>query len=79
MSNRILSVERVTVSGDGLSLDLILWRKYRRRMPGLLEMALDLNPGLAGKGPTLPIGTVIDIPIVDPDPARDLQVVQLWD
>lgn len=58
--------ESVTVKGEGLTLDLILWRRYGVRGRSLVEAALAANPGLAMLGPELPLGTVIIIPDLPP-------------
>ena len=68
----------IKVAGDGISVDLLIWRKYKRPMPGLLEQVLDINPGLAALGPILPIGTVVKLPTVKPPPVTELAVVRLW-
>lgn len=47
-------VETYIVQGDGLTLDAILWQRYQRRTPGLVERTLDLNQGLAALGPVIP-------------------------
>ncbi|OCC05099.1 phage tail protein [Labrys sp. WJW] len=72
--------ETVTVRGDNLMVDLILWRRFKRVVPGLLERTLAANEGLADLGPILPVGTVFKIPIEAPDvvtPRRP--AVRLWD
>jgi phage tail protein X len=72
-----MTTETYRVATEGLSVDLLIWRRYRRKMPGLVEQTFVLNPGLAAKGPTLPVGTVVRIPVVAaPVPAIDL--VRLW-
>jgi phage tail protein X len=68
----------VKVAGEGISVDLLIWRKYKRPMPGLLELVLDINPGIAGLGPILPIGTVVTLPDVKPPTVPELAVVRLW-
>jgi phage tail protein X len=55
-------METVTIRGEGISLDLLLWRRYGVRGQELVEEALDANPGLAGLGPVLPLGTVVRLP-----------------
>lgn len=52
----------VTVNGEGLVLDLILWRQYGVRGRDLLEATLELNPGLSALGLILPLGTIIILP-----------------
>lgn len=74
-----LPPETVTVASEGLTLSLIIWRRFRRARPGLVERVLDLNPGLAEAGPVLPVGTTFVLPI-DPDPPPNApRVVSLWD
>jgi phage tail protein X len=62
----ISSFDLVTVTSDYVTADLILWRRYRNRAPGMIEKLLDLNPHLAKchrYSPFLPVGTQIRIPI----------------
>jgi phage tail protein X len=61
--------ETITVRGDGVMLDLLLWRRFGVRGRELVERTLDLNPGLAGHGPILPHGTVVVLPEVLPQAA----------
>lgn len=62
--------ETVTVRGEGISLDLLLWRRHGVRGQGLVVAALELNQGLAGLGPVLPLGTVVKLPELPPEDAR---------
>lgn len=73
--------ETVTVRGEGLRLDLIVWRRLKRPFKAVVERILDVNPGLAAKGPVLPIGTVVNIPVelLSPPPEPTRPVVKLWD
>ena len=71
-------IERITVEGDGLNVSLLVWRRFRRPMPGIVEKILDRNPGLAGAGAVLPLGTVIDLPIPTPREPQLLNPVRLW-
>ena len=71
-------IERVIVEGDGITVSLLVWRRFRRSMPGLLEQTLDRNPGLAGAGVELPIGTVLDIPVPTPREPQLLDPIRLW-
>ena len=71
-------IERVTVEGDATTASLLVWRRFRRPMPGLLEQILDRNPGLAGAGIELPIGTVLDIPVPTPREPQLLDPIRLW-
>lgn len=54
--------ETITIRGEGISLDLLLWRKFGVRGRELVEATLTLNPGLALRGPILPMGTVVIVP-----------------
>jgi phage tail protein X len=72
-----MTTETYRVATEGLSVDLLIWRRYRRQMPGLVERTLVLNPGLAAKGPVLPVGTVVRIPVVAVQ-VRDVDLVRLW-
>lgn len=63
----------VTVQGDYVTADLIVWRRYKIPAPGILEMMLDVNPHLAllhKQSPFLPVGTQLRIPI-DTDILKD--------
>lgn len=71
--------ETYIVQGDGLSVDAIIWQRYQRRTPKLVEQTLDLNPGLAELGPTIPHGTVVRIPRLAPPAERQVSVIRLWD
>lgn len=74
------AIEEIRVEGDAITLSLLVWRRFKTRTPGLVERALDLNPGLADKGVVIPVGTVVRIPVDAPDkPPEQRQVVRLWD
>ncbi|HVX58055.1 MAG TPA: tail protein X [Candidatus Saccharimonadales bacterium] len=65
----VTGYELVQITGDGVTADLIIWRRYRRPAPGILEIMLDSNPQLAyvhRYTPFIPPGTYVRIPI-DPD------------
>jgi phage tail protein X len=56
------------VEGDNITVDLLVWRRYRIPTAGtrLVEIMLDLNPHLAKvhrSSPFIPPGTQIRIPI----------------
>lgn len=66
MNIKITSYDLVTVGSDRITVDLIVWRRYRNRAPGIVERLLDDNPHLAKThrySPFLPIGTQVRIPI----------------
>lgn len=56
----------ITVRGEGITVDLLLWREYGVKGKRALKATLDLNPGVAGLGPVLPLGTAVtlaDLPV----------------
>lgn len=74
-----IATQEIVVTSEGVSVDLVVWQRYRRPMPRLLEQTLDINPGLAGLGPILPIGTRFKLPIAKPPVAPNrYDVVHLW-
>lgn len=66
--------ETITIRGEGISLDLLLWRKFGVRGRELVEATLGLNPGLAALGAVLPLGTTVKVP---PLPAASRTPVKL--
>lgn len=52
----------ITIRGDNISVDLLLWREYGVRGRALLEQTLDINPGLAALGPIIPHGQSVTLP-----------------
>lgn len=71
-------IETVTVAGDNLTVPLIVWRRFRRPMPGLVEAIYDLNPELAESGPYLPIGLTFSLPVPIPREKTRLDPIRLW-
>jgi phage tail protein X len=73
--------ETFTVSSDGMSVDLIIWQRFRRPMLGLFEriMALPENQHLEHCGFVLPLGVAVTIPIAPPPREQELPVISLWD
>lgn len=72
--------ETITVAGDNLSLDLILYRRDGRAGQDLVEAALALNPGLAALGPVIPVGTRVILPDPPLAPRQALRApVSLFD
>ncbi|KTF40701.1 MULTISPECIES: tail protein X [Xanthomonas translucens group] len=64
---------------QGDTVDLLCWR-YLGSTTGLVEQALELNPGLAQLGLVLPHGTAVDLPEVSTTTnAAAAATVQLWD
>ena len=71
-------IETVTVEGEGLTVALLVWRRFKRPMPGLVEQIYDRNPGLANHGPILPVGQRLEMPIPIPRPRQVLDLIRLW-
>lgn len=69
---------RVTIIGQGWTVDRAVWEVLQDPSPELVEETLRLNRGVAELGAFLPVGTVLTIP--DP-PAKTLEraIVRLWD
>jgi phage tail protein X len=80
----ITSYDLITVSGDYVTVDAVVWKRYHSRAPGMVEAMLDVNPHLAKLhrvSPFLPVGTQLRIPI-DPDilrgTPRPSETIQLY-
>ncbi|WP_322997537.1 tail protein X [Castellaniella sp.] len=67
--------EKIT-TGQGEMADIICRRTYGDES-GYVEAVLAANPGLAAKGPILPMGTSVVLP--DIVTSTDVPVVKLWD
>lgn len=70
--------ETITVRGENITIDLLLWRKYGVRGRSLLERTYDLNQDLALLGPVLPLGTMVTLPDLAAETAEARQVVSLF-
>lgn len=71
--------ETIIVRGEGITLDLILWRRHGVRGQALVADTLSISPGLAALGPILPLGTSVTIPDLPPQPtAPPVKVVSLF-
>lgn len=71
-------VEPITVEGDFITVSLIVWRRFKRPMPGLVEKTLTINPGLADLGSFLPVGTAFNLPVPAPREPAILDPIKLW-
>ena len=76
----VITYETVTVKTEGVSVDGIIWQRFTRPMPGLLEevLALPENQHLEHCRFELPIGTVVTIPIHAQPEAEPAPMVTLW-
>ncbi|MEJ8474440.1 tail protein X [Roseibium algae] len=70
--------EEVTVIGDNITLDLLLWRRFGIRGQGLLEEALELNPKLSWQEAFLAPGSIVRFPTLPPAGSADRAVVSLF-
>lgn len=70
-----MTTTHISVMGD--TVDLVAW-KVGGRTRDLTEAILEANPGLAGLGPLLPIGTKVVVPDVAEE-ATAPTTVNLWD
>lgn len=71
--------ETVTVKSYYFTLSRIIWRRFKKPMPGLVEETLGYNAGLASLGPYLPIGTTFSLPIPDESQSPVIPLIRLWD
>ena len=74
-------IEALIVTTEQTTLDLLLWRRFRREVPGLVEDTLRRNPGLSAIGVFLPIGMAVTVQTPAPEPRGRgaVQVVSLYD
>lgn len=76
-----MTFEKLSVTEELTTLELLLWRKFRREVPGLVEDTLRRNPGLARLDAMLPVGLTVQVAVPNPEPnGRPAQpVVTLYD
>ncbi|MDB5688554.1 MAG: phage tail protein [Sphingomonas bacterium] len=72
-----MAAENVIRARQGDTLDGLLWRERGIGSAGL-AVVLDANPGLAGMGAVLPVGTPVTVPVTTPA-ADALPLINLWD
>lgn len=72
--------DSISIAGDNLTVDLVLYRRDGRAGQALVEEAFGLNPGLAALGPILPVSTIVILPDRPPAPPQALrEPVSLFD
>lgn len=72
------TIEAITIQGEAITASLLVWRRFKRPMPGLVERVYALNPRLALVGPVLPVGTVLRLPVPVTRTEPDVTPVRLW-
>jgi phage tail protein X len=76
-----MTSEKLRVISELTTLDLLLWRRFHREVPGLVEDTLRCNPDLAKIGVFLPVGMTINVQTPSPElrGRTAVQVVSLYD
>ncbi len=74
-----MALETLTIPNDQTPVDLLLWRRFRREVPGLVEQTLAQNAGLADLGPFPPAGTKVVVTVPTPQAAVMKPVISLFD
>ncbi len=76
-----MTIETLEVATERTTLDRLLWRRFRREVPGLVEDTLRRNPGLARLGALLPVGLSLQVAVPNPEPKgrSATRVVMLYD
>lgn len=74
------AIERIEVTGAGLTASRLIWNRFRANAPeSVLGRIYDLNPGLAELGTFIPIGTIVLVPVPEPDDGRiEKNQITLW-
>jgi phage tail protein X len=72
------SIEKIEVTGAGLTVARLIWNRFRAPMPDMLGQIYDHNPGLAEMGTHIPIGTIVTLPVPDQSDERIVEQITLW-
>jgi phage tail protein X len=78
MADTPLAYERVVVEGEGITLSLLIWRRFREQKSGMVERILD-RQGELSASVILPVGAVVEIPIDPPATRTTRKLITLWD
>lgn len=65
------------IANDHETVDALCMRTLGQTA-GVVEATLAVNPGLAAKGPHLPVGTVVELPAITAA-QKTIKTIQLWD
>ena len=75
-----MSTETLTVKGASQPLDLLLFKRFKRQVAGLVEATYAQNQGLAALGPILPLGTKVIVTPPGPAPSKTVRkTIKLYD
>ena len=75
-----MTTETLTVRGKPMPLDLLLFKRFQREIPGFVEATYTQNPGLADLGLILPIGTEVTVTTPAPRPTKTIRkAIRLYD
>ena len=75
-----MATEILTVIGLPKPLDLVLFKRFGREIPGFVEATYAQNPGLADLGPLLPRGTKVTVTLPGPAPSKTTRkTIRLYD
>jgi phage tail protein X len=78
MATTAETIETIVIAGDNITAALLVWRRFQRPMPGIVERLYVLNPGLAAAGPSLPVGAAVRMPIPPPAKVDAVTPLRLW-
>jgi phage tail protein X len=62
----ITGFELFVISSENVTADILVWKRYRKPAPGIVEALLDANPQIAlvhKTTPFLPVGMYVRVPI----------------
>lgn len=66
-------------ANQGDTLDAVVWRYYGQTV-GYVETVMAANPGIAGLGIILPLGTEVKLPVsITVEAENEAGLVRLWD
>lgn len=73
-----MPTDRYVVGSEGMTLSRIIWNRYHGRVTRAVEQTLSINRHLADLPPELPVGTIVDVPVLQTT-AATTSTVSLWD
>lgn len=70
--------ETYTVETEGLTVSVIVWRRFKARSRRVVERIYEEQPALGLVGHYLPVGTVLRIPVDAPRDNATVTPISLW-